>query len=70
MADLVSSRGRSLPRKRPDDQVVAALLQDAAAGTCGICEAPLLGWWGWCPSCGTEIRWSEQADADDQKTVR
>ena len=70
MKARVSSRGQPLPGKREDDQVVLAAIADAAVGQCGVCTAPLLEWWGWCPSCGTEIQWSAPANAGDQTTIR
>ena len=55
----VFPRGVALPRKTEAMKVVLTLVAEMAEGSCGVCEAPLLAHWGWCPSCGQAIDWSK-----------
>lgn len=53
----VFPRGAALPRKTKAMKVILDLLSEYAEGECGICEAPLLAHWAYCPSCGQAIDW-------------
>ena len=56
----VFPRGVSLPRKTKAMKIVLELVDEYAEGQCGVCEAPLLAHWGYCPSCGQAIDWNTE----------
>jgi hypothetical protein len=53
----VFPRGVSIPRKTKAMQLLLQAIAERAEAACGICEAPLLAHWGYCPSCGQAIDW-------------
>jgi len=55
----VFPRGWALTRKTKAMKVILELIAEYAEGLCGVCEAPLLGHWGYCPSCGQAIDWGK-----------
>ena len=56
----VFPRGVALPRKAKGMMVLLRQIAEQADGECGVCEAPLLAHWGYCPSCGQAIDWSTE----------
>ena len=56
----VFPRGMALPRKTKAMKIILQLIAEYAEGQCGLCEAPLLAHWGYCPSCGQAIDWDTE----------
>ncbi len=56
----VFPRGIALPRKAKAMLELLQQIAEQAEGQCGVCEAPLLAHWGYCPSCGQAIDWSTE----------
>ncbi len=56
----VFPRGIALSKKTKAMKIILDLVAEYAEGQCGVCEAPLLAHWGYCPSCGQAIDWSTE----------